>query len=371
MKSRRSIAVLGALALSAAVYTAPASAHDVQTGGVVGIKAGLLTSVTFRTTQRGWVGGEHVVLSTSDGGHTWTRQYAGAETIQQLDFVSDTAGWALGARTLLRTSDGGHTWTLIGDPRNALRQVDFVTPTQGWGIAGSYLSQSQTLYRTQDGGVIWRRQATPQPTGSACFVDAAHGWIAASGTAVPAHVAIFATANSGATWHATTLPPGMGGLGSFVGQTLGCAGPNAVWDLVNFGGYAGGAGYALYQSADGGAHWRVVAQNMALPTIQTAHGPGTEPGALAVTSAMAAHLTGTCGPCGQIGTTTVGGTTNGGLTWHNQDVPGLPFATTALSFPTARDGWLVAQWFAGPAQRKSAVFATTDGGLTWQQRYHS
>lgn len=48
---------------------------------------------------------------------------------------------------------------------------------------------------------------------------------------------------------------------------------------------------------------------------------------------------------------------------------GLPFATTALSFPTASDGWMVAQWFAGPSQQHSAVFATTDGGQSWQQRY--
>ena len=67
----------------------------------------------------------------------------------------------------------------------------------------------------------------------------------------------------------------------------------------------------------------------------------------------------------------MGGTTDGGLTWHNYDVRGLPFATTALSFPTAQDGWLVAQWYAGPSRHASAVFATTNGGVTWTQRYHS
>ncbi len=388
--ARSNARVLSALALGATLVAAQAGAYVAQASssraGVVALSGGtgkavaLLGAVAFATPLRGWVGGEHVILATSDGGHSWTRRYAGTETIQQLD-VAGAAVWALGTRTLLRTSDGGQTWQAVGDPHNALRQVNFVSPTQGWGIASSATAPSSTLYhaltpldglyRTQDGGVVWRRQATPQPIDSLCFLDATHGWVAVAGRAGPAPVAVYATADGGATWRATALPPGLNGLGGFEAQTLGCAAPNALWDLVSFGGYAGGVGYALYRSADGGAHWRVVAQNMALPNIPSAHGPGTQPQSLAVTSAATAHLTGACGPCGGMGTTAVGGTTDGGVTWRNYDVAGLPYATTALSFPTAQDGWMVAQWFVGPSQYASAVFATANGGVTWTRRYQS
>lgn len=366
MKSRFPVAGAAALVLSAAIVAFPymspvASAASPRVSAALPV--GDLDAVAFRSARLGWVGGSRAILATTDAGRTWTQQYAGPETIARLDFVSNSAGWALGNRSLLRTADAGRTWSPVGDPRNALSRIDFLTPTLGWGVSRN------VLYRTQDDGIVWRAEGAPFAVGDVCFVDAQRGWVADASVSGATPLTLAATADGGATWRATAPLPGAAQAGGFMTQTLGCSSANVVWDLVNFGGYAGGVGYALYRSGDGGAHWRIVAHNMAPGGISAPQGPGTEPGDLAVVSAATAYLSGTCGPCGGQGATSVGGTTDGGQSWRNAVVPGLPYATTALSFPSASNGWLVAQWYAGSSQRRSAVLETTDGGRTWQRRY--
>src|SRR5947208_12689309 len=88
-----------------------------------------LTAIDFRTTRVGWVGGVGTILATTDGGHTWVRQYAGSETIKRFDFVTTAEGWALGTKTVLHTTDGGRTWRPVGEPGRPLQQVDFVAST--------------------------------------------------------------------------------------------------------------------------------------------------------------------------------------------------------------------------------------------------
>jgi photosystem II stability/assembly factor-like uncharacterized protein len=110
-----------------------------------------LTAVYFPSPKRGWaVGHDGVVLATSDGGATWTKQLDGravnalvladlktklaanpqstllqgltAEAERNVEagadkpfldvwFENDTTGWVVGAyNLLLRTTDGGQTW---------------------------------------------------------------------------------------------------------------------------------------------------------------------------------------------------------------------------------------------------------------------
>jgi photosystem II stability/assembly factor-like uncharacterized protein len=338
-----------------------------------------LTAIDFRTTRVGWVGGVGTILATTDGGHTWVRQYAGSETIKRFDFVTTAEGWALGTKALLHTTDGGRTWRPVGEPGRPLQQVDFVASTVGVGIAGTALHlefvtsvvgwgiAGTTLYRTQDGGRTWQAQSTPLPIGGVCFVDQAHGWVV---NAQQAPTAILSSADGGRTWHPTTLPPGTGGPTGYANgggwaQTLRCARPRVLWDLFDFGGYAGGEGYALYRSADGGHHWRAIAQNQNV--VKAAPGPAPLPGDLDVVDAATAYLSGACEACGNgMGTTAIGGTTDGGRTWRNLTIPGLPFTDfAAISFPTTQSGWMVAQWHIGPGKTRSALLATSDGGRTW------
>jgi photosystem II stability/assembly factor-like uncharacterized protein len=68
--------------------------------------------------------------------------------------------------TLLSTSDGGSTWSIRSLPGESQREVDFVDPDHGWAIAGpssmftKTKDNSQTivplpLYHTDNGGSTW------------------------------------------------------------------------------------------------------------------------------------------------------------------------------------------------------------------------
>jgi photosystem II stability/assembly factor-like uncharacterized protein len=79
-------------------------------------------AVQFVDAERGWVvgltldavtelPGPSKVLATSDGGATWTAQFASPRSLLDVVFVDARTGWAFGDRAaVFATSDGGATW---------------------------------------------------------------------------------------------------------------------------------------------------------------------------------------------------------------------------------------------------------------------
>lgn len=371
----------------------PPSSGEKVTPGASDISLGLpldLAAIDFPTSDHGWVAGQGVILATSDGGETWSRQYSGSETIRQLDFVDDHDGWSVADRSLLHTINQGATWTPVGEPPVPLTLVQFVSPAIGWGttaptLVGSYQTGDVTrdqLYLTRDAGRTWTRVATPGPIASACFIDAQHGWVA--NAPVAAKPFLDETIDAGRTWHAVALPPGIPTLAQlsagapFPRQTIQCTSPQVVWDRIDLGPIGAGRGdsYVLARSPDGAQHWQGVVQHFSHdPSLAAvAPGPGTIDGTLDAVDATTAYLTGTCAiGCGQPeGITAVGRTTDGGRTWQNfPSIPGLPATFMALSFPTPTRGWLLVRWNVPPpagsmiAQARSAILSTRDGGMSW------
>ena len=72
-----------------------------------------LNAVWFASHDHGWaVGGEGVILATTDGGRTWRPRASGVgDDLHDVRFFDEAEGWAVGrGGALLHTRDGGVTW---------------------------------------------------------------------------------------------------------------------------------------------------------------------------------------------------------------------------------------------------------------------
>ena len=174
-----------------------------------------VTALHMFDSSRGIVAtGSGAILSTTDGGESWTR--AGgrgrADSLSSLFFLDERRGWAAGHGDVLLTDDAGETWTPLTPEgvdtsyRSPIRAIHFQDDRQGW-VAGMQAS----LMRTSDGGVTWDpafaeplRRAGPVGTPIVAaerpnfwdmfFVDEQTGWV------VGEEGTILATRDAGTTW---------------------------------------------------------------------------------------------------------------------------------------------------------------------------
>ena len=85
-------------------------------------------TVYFTTATRGFATDGRTMLVTQDGGATWKSfsPNRSLDAVTQLDFISQSVGFAILPRSntgdlLLTTTDGGHTWTTV--PRRGGKRV--------------------------------------------------------------------------------------------------------------------------------------------------------------------------------------------------------------------------------------------------------
>jgi len=122
-------------------------------------------SIQFVDDSFGFIGGGRHVLTTSDGGETWSAHDVGVEAvIRGIHFLDRNIGWAVGHDGLvLRSSDGGKIWEKQESfTKNRLRSVHFVTRKEGF-IVGDEDKEEGTLWQTLDGGRTWKRVAGTYP----------------------------------------------------------------------------------------------------------------------------------------------------------------------------------------------------------------
>ena len=112
------------------------------------------TDITFLTPTTGVAvslsGG---IYRTTDGASSWTQVHAsGTPQLNSVNFPSQLVGYAAGSSGLvLGTDDGGLTWTPRGAPGVAgLRSIRCATP-----LVCLLTNGSQTVLRTVDGAVTW------------------------------------------------------------------------------------------------------------------------------------------------------------------------------------------------------------------------
>jgi photosystem II stability/assembly factor-like uncharacterized protein len=350
-----------------------------------------LQAVQFADASHGWVAGAGRILATTDGGHSWTRQYTGPAALYQLDFTDAAHGWAVGKDTLLRTTDGGATWTAAGEPAlsaarsgapcQGIDTVHFVSPSVGYAVAGGVSGtgapvlgsltgpySGSRLLRTADGGQSWQPLAgTPANPESACFTSATNGYLGTPGV-------VWHTGDGGTTWTKSfTEPPAARAESGAIGDTpnVQCASGSAAWVLfVGQGTAMMHSPYLAYATRDGSS-WRGVMEEPMLeaslrPTLHLRPGPGSEPGPFSAISPDAAAFVGYTPPANGWGAAPLTLAGNGGGTLSTPGNIAAINEPLGAAFLSADQGWVVGE---NLKTNTFAIEATTDGGHTWTTEY--
>lgn len=298
-----------------------------------GVQPAEIGAVFFADPIHGWLvtsprtgaaGLEILVYRTTDGGKSWVSSQVAPPSAQfggpiWMYFVDPQHGWietsltssaAFSFSALFRTDDGGATWTQLKSP--AAGEIAFATPMDGW-LAGGVANTN--LYSTHDGGQTWSDMTPPLPSGTAAH-DVAYSLGGRSGTV---------------------------GLRADIGGNPGTA---VLFDLTPQG--AGRPVQTLRDASVQESDPAAVPVAVAGPgTLVTVLDRGQEDVAAAVATATA---------------TTVK---------TNLPITANAFVKT-LSFATPLDGWAIisggacAQFKTGCISY-SALYATSDGGVSWTQ----
>jgi photosystem II stability/assembly factor-like uncharacterized protein len=147
------------------------------------------------------VGDGGLIISTTDGGATWTESEKGlTSSFSAVRFVNSSTGFVTGSDGMLvRTTDGGTTWTYhAGGPRIPLYGVRFTGST-----AAIAVGFEGGVYSTTDGGVSWEAQRS----GTTNHLRAVDFLSGSKGVAVGDSGAILRTADYGVTWTDLTIHP--------------------------------------------------------------------------------------------------------------------------------------------------------------------
>lgn len=261
-----------------------------------------------------------VLYRTVDGGQTWS-----ATTPVHFDHQIPGARFsvldpqhivAADRANVYTTSDGGRHWQTVhaGRSLEGVEDINFATLSDGWAVLQGQDSSSDStiLLQTTDGGKTW---VVPGQTGTS------------KGTGIPA-------------------------AGSSVNTS-----PDQIHMLDEQNGYGWSANHPVMVTSSGGNTWTDV-------TPQTA---GKASGAI-ITGYFTDPHNGWTFELQPGNSMTVYGTLDGGQSWSQLAEVPVKYGdgNMSVAFSDTRHGWFE-EMTAGMGQLSGELFATADGGRTWQR----
>lgn len=157
-----------------------------------------LYDIFFLNNQKGWAVANGYILSTSNGGDTWSSQSFSGIQFNDIFFVDNMNGWAVGFDgmygAVFRTTDGGINWwqDAIEVVPGEIFDVHFVTPNEGWVVGVNGI-----LMKSTDGGSYWFDQVMGSVNGNLnaiSMLDANRGWVCGE------YGTILTTVDGGSNW---------------------------------------------------------------------------------------------------------------------------------------------------------------------------
>ena len=144
------------------------------------------------------VGWDGIILTTEDGGTTWSRQGSGMKTdLAGIALSSDgLTGIAVGrGGVILTTEDGGTTWSKRhGEKGQSLQDIALNSD----GLTGVAVGGGGVILTTEDGGTTWARQDSGIKTGLEGIALSSDGRV---GIAVGWRGITLTTKDGGITWN--------------------------------------------------------------------------------------------------------------------------------------------------------------------------
>jgi photosystem II stability/assembly factor-like uncharacterized protein len=138
--------------------------------------------IFFHDKNTGWIATAEGLLKSTDGGNTWTNEYSGStgNGFYSVTFINSTQGWACGSNgVIVVTTNGGASWTKQDNPAggsDTFKDIFFLDANNGWAVGTAY---DVVNYRTTDGGVTWEKSGySPCPMYEVFCTSLDNGWIA-------------------------------------------------------------------------------------------------------------------------------------------------------------------------------------------------
>ena len=201
-----------------------------------------LHEVHFINPNTGWaVGGNGLVLHTSNGGSTWKTINTPVTSEFRTVFHSDeNTVWVMGSGgNRLFTQDNGANWTVESDGIGLnYKDLQFINNTVGYALGSTGQIIGNQLVKTVDGGETWILKGGIHSALNIFFLDQQRGWVTGTNSR------IVRTRDGGDTFETVLAPSGYSFFEKpvFVNDNVGWIIANSCWILG---------------TRDGGQNWNI------------------------------------------------------------------------------------------------------------------